>query len=336
MKSAESNNSKIRLAIVILTLVLVVSLLLMFFNIIENKMDKPYSGTRITSSFGLKDTLTDGANTYALKRDVTTFLILGLDKFNVEIENNEGYFNYQQSDFIVLLVIDNEAETVDALQINRDTITEVNVLGVAGQKISTKKEQIALSHAYGNTELVSCRNTADAVSNLLKGAPIDHVLSTTLDAVPILNDQVGGVEVYIEDDFSAIDKKLVQGTTMKLTGGQALEFIQSRVDMPEPTNLARMERQRVYMDGLFERLTVCTKENDEFASETMKKLADYITSNCTSGQLENIFTNISGYEFKGVVPLEGEAKIGEKYTEFYPDSAALEKTVIDLFYNKVK
>ena len=141
-------------------------------------------------------TIQYNGKTYTPKENVETFLILGLDKFNSE-GSADSYNNNKQADLLMLFVFDNNAQTCTAIQINRDTMVDVNVLGVAGNKVYTLTQQIALAHTYGNGRDVSCRNTADSVSVLLKGVKINHYLSVMMDAVPIFNDLVGGVEVVL-------------------------------------------------------------------------------------------------------------------------------------------
>ena len=155
--------------------------------------------------------------TYAPRDGVETFLVLGLDKFEGE-GIVDSYNNDKQADFLLLMVFDNNTQTCTAIQINRDTMVNVNVLGVAGNKVDTVTRQIALAHTYGNGRDVSCRNTADSVSSLLKGIKVNHYLSVMMDAVPILNDLVGGVEVEVLHDFTGIDDALIQGQKVTLTG----------------------------------------------------------------------------------------------------------------------
>ena len=112
---------------------------------------------------------------YVLRQNVETFLVLGLDKFEGE-GIADSYNNDKQADFLILLVFDHETQKSTAIQINRDTMVNVNVLGVAGNKVDTVTRQIALAHTYGNGRDVSCRNTADSVSSLLKGVKINHYL----------------------------------------------------------------------------------------------------------------------------------------------------------------
>ena len=156
-------------------------------------------------SFGANLTV-DGVK-YTLNDNIQSILVLGLDKFEGVIDNS-GYYNEQHADFIALFVMDNEKETYSIIHIDRDTMAEINVLGVAGEKIDVFEGQISLAHAYGNGREVSCRNVADAVSDLLNDIDIERYVSVTMDAVPVITELVGGVNVEVKDDFSGIDDSL--------------------------------------------------------------------------------------------------------------------------------
>ena len=78
----------------------------------------------------------------------------------------------RQADFLLLIVIDAPDKKVSMLQIDRDTITDVETLGVLGNVIGTRKLQIALSHSYGKTPQDNCAYTVKTVSNLLQGEPL--------------------------------------------------------------------------------------------------------------------------------------------------------------------
>ena len=121
-----------------------------------------------------------------LKSDVETFLVMGLDKAS-GTASSDSYNNDKQADFLMLLVFDNATKKCSAIHINRDTMAEVDILGVAGEKIDTVKKQIALAHTYGNGKNVSCQNTADAVSRLLHDVKVNHYISLALDSVAIFN-----------------------------------------------------------------------------------------------------------------------------------------------------
>lgn len=84
--------------------------------------------------------------------------------------------------------MDKENGTCQVLQLNRDTMTQIESYGVAGESAGTYEGQLALAHTYGSGGQDSCRYQAKAVSNLLYGVSVDHFCSVTMDAVAVIND----------------------------------------------------------------------------------------------------------------------------------------------------
>lgn len=272
---------------------------------------------------------------YVQNENVQAILLMGLDKFEDAVDNS-GYYNDQQADFLMLFVVDNENETYSVLHLNRDTMTEINVLGVAGEKIDTVIQQLALAHTYGNGREVSCRNTVDAVSGLLNNLRIERYVSVTMDAVPIITDLVGGVPVEVKDDFTGIDDSLVQGETVVLTSDNALNFVRARQGLEDNSNSARMLRQQEYLKSLFDAFNDKADNDESFIMNASLELSDYIVSNYTVHQLENLVDNLSGYEFKDVYDIEGEYKVGERFMEYYADENSVNDLLIQLFYIKAE
>ena len=268
---------------------------------------------------------------YLLKEDVEAFLVMGLDKFE-GTSSGDSYNNDQQADFLMLLVFDNEAKKCTAVHINRDTMAQIDVLGVAGDKIDLVEKQIALAHTYGNGKKVSCQNTADAVSRLLNDVKVDHYVSLTLDSVGVFNDLVGGVEVEVLDDFSGVDDTLIKGEKITLNGKQALNYVRERYGMEDSTNATRMSRQKQYLEALYKKAQEKAENNEGFLLEATTTMADYIISDRSATQLQEIGKKLQEYEFCGFLDIEGESKKGEEFIEFYPDAASVDKLVIDLFY----
>jgi LCP family protein required for cell wall assembly len=236
----------------------------------------------------------------------------------------------------MLFVFDNETKQCTAIHINRDTMVDVHVLGVAGNKIDTLTRQIALAHTYGNGRDISCRNTANSVSSLLKGVKVNHYLSVMMDAVPIFNDLVGGVEVVVLHDFTGIDDTLVKGETVTLMGEQALRYVRTRNGLEDSTNSTRMERQQQYINALYQATQKCIADNDEFIVDASLTMSDYTVSDRSVTQLQALAEKFNQYEFLGIQGIAGESKMGEEYIEFYPDENALMELVVRLFYETVK
>lgn len=268
---------------------------------------------------------------YVAKENVDTFLVLGLDKFD-DPDQQDSYNNDKAADFLMLFVFDNGKKTCSAIQINRDTMAKVNILGVDGSRIDTVTKQIALSHTYGNGTEVSCRNTATSVSSVLAGVSVDHYISMTMDAVPVLTDAVNGVSVEVLDDFTGVDDALVKGQNVTLRGEQALTYIRSRHGLEDSTNINRMKRQQQYIKALYEKVMDAMGDDKEFIINTVLQIQDYIVSDRTPTQLHEMAQKFREYEFTGIQNLEGESKKGEEYMEFHVDEEATKKLVAEMFY----
>lgn len=306
----------------------------------ENTQDAPVSSSGEVSSVeagapvdGREITYYNGT-AYARREGLETVLLLGVDKF--EGETPEGYLNNQQADFLLLLVMDKQHETCTPIQLNRDTMTQIQILGVTGEPAGTFTGQLALAHTYGSGEEDSCENTVLAVENLLYGVGIDHYVSLTMDGVALLNDLVGGVTVEVLDDFSGIDESLVQGETVTLQGQQALTYVRSRGGLEDSSNLRRMERQRQYLAALQQQLKAAVQQEDGFTLDALLQLNEYMVSDCTVEQLSALADNMAHYQVSDILTTPGEAQVGEEFMEFTVDEDALQQLVMDVFYEPVE
>ena len=268
-----------------------------------------------------------------LKKDLTTILIMGLDKYQAPVDAM-GYLNDQQADFLMLAVIDRETETCDVLHLNRDTMTTIRRLGIGGGEAGKFEGQLALAHTYGSGGSDSCLNTVRAVSDLLQGIKIDHYLAVTMDGVGALNDLAGGVSVEVLDDMTSIDPALVQGQTVRLQGEQALLYVRSRGGLADSTNLHRMERQRQYLSALYSQLMEKMRENEDFLTSSLSKLTGYFKSDCTVNQLSDLGQLLSKCTLNPFLIIDGEAVKGEEFMEYYVDSDDLDQIIQKLFFKE--
>ena len=269
---------------------------------------------------------------YFPKQDIETFLIIGVDEEGPMAERTYAE-NDAMADALMVIVFDKTKEKVDVVTLNRDTMTEIPVLGIDGKDAGTTTAQLALSYAYGDGMEKSAENTKQAVSNLLYGIEIDHYVSLNMDAIKILNDAVGGVTVEVVDDFSLVDPSIYYGYCT-LYGDQALTFVRARKDVGEHLNINRMDRQIEYMENFYEALKVALEENPEFALDTYEEVEPYMVTDCSSTVLAAMLDRYNRYELRDFIVPEGENQEGEKYMEFYLDEEAFEKVVLKKFYAK--
>ena len=288
--------------------------------------DDPYAGQ--------EESLTYYNGAWYARKELETVLVMGVDKYADDAAAEDGYTNQEQADFLLLLVLDRNAGVCTALPLNRDTMTEITALGLAGEQVGTFNGQLALSHTYGSGGLDSARNTGRAVSSLLYGVDIDHVMAFTMDAVPVLTDAVGGVPVLVEDDFSAMTDQLPMGQEVTLHGDLALTFVQSRGDMGgEKTNINRMSRQAAYLRGLYTRLQSAAQD-EGFLTQLLLELSPYLDTDCTATQLNDLYQTVVQDKLAVLDAPAGEAVVGDEFMEFHVDEDALQQTVIELFYER--
>lgn len=272
------------------------------------------------------DFLTYNGTEYPIKDHIQTVLLIGTDSLEQyqEKENSlQDYYNFNQADFLMLLVLDTEANTADIIQLNRDTMTDVPWLDVLGNYGGTEYKQLCLAFNYGDGGRKSCLNTVDAVSGLLFDAPIQNYIQIPMTALPVLNDLVGGVEVTMPQDYTEIDPAFVQGTTVRLSGRQAEAFIRSRMGLSDDTNLARMERQRLYMDGFQAQAREAFNSDSEFAMKLVEKLSEYFQSDMTAQQLSDLAEQLDNSAVSPIRAAEGQLVEGEEHYEFYVDETSL-------------
>ena len=273
-----------------------------------------------------QESLTYNGQEYPMKSHLQTVLLIGTDAMEAYEEVTEGfkpYYNYHQADFLTLVVLDTENNTAEILQLNRDTMTDVPWLDVLGNYGGTEVKQLCLAYNYGDGGMKSCRNTVSAVSGLLFAAPIDHYIQIPMTAVPALNDVVGGVPVTLEEDLTTVDPAFAEGTTVWLDGEQAEKFVRARMGLENDTNLARMKRQRQYLDSFQKRAREAFNSDSEFMVKLLEKLSEFLQSDLTAQQLSDFVTQLDSCEISPIRYAEGELKKGERYYEFYPAESSL-------------
>lgn len=302
---------------------------------------------------------------------ITSLLLIGFDHHNdgdVTVEQH-GYAYGGQSDFLLLVVLDHEAKQIRRLQIDRDTITDIKLINSRGKSLGTRKLQICLSHAYGGTQEVNNANAVWAVENMLTianqydGAGIDGYITMDISGISKLNDLLGGVTVYISDDFSEVDETMVIGTTMKLTGRQAEYFCRGRYKVADKTNVNRMSRQRTYMNAAGTLLMEKLRKDINYATQLLnemgviydrsstldagfgftlednagtpagEKTSSYLMTNRTLDDLVGMMASALEYELTEIETLPGEhSKGADGYIRYDLEPGAAERWMMSVFY----
>ena len=280
---------------------------------------------------GSTKTITRNGIDYFPRQDVTIMMVLGIDQFG-PVESSHYYRNNGSADSIMLLVFDETARDCTVLYLNRDTMLNMDVLGVRGEYAGTTFGQLALAHTYGTGLEDSCQNVKNTLMNYIHGLTIDYYVAMNMDAIPILNDAVGGVTVTVEDDFSKVNPSITMGE-VTLQGDQVIDYVRTRKDVGDQKNVTRMERQKEYVDGFLKKLVEIERGDLDFIVRLYDQVAPYIVTDCSVTTLSNILDRYAQFDLKEVVTPEGENRIEDGHYAFYVDEEKLDELIVRLIYS---
>lgn len=275
-------------------------------------------------------TLEHGGKTYTHQElDYTTLLFIGVDR---PVLTGASMRQSGQADFLLLMTIDRDSGEIDMLQIDRDTVSQVQVYGAFGNPAGKRDMQICLSYAFGSDPEKACQNTVKAVETLLGGVPVDHYIALDMDGMSVLNDVLGGVTVTLEEDFTAFDPEMAAGATIRLEGVQAAYYLRGRSGVGDGTNASRMNRQAAFMEAAAELLNTRMAADAEFVGEILDALDEHLVASCEDAWLINQAYSARKYARTGLVRLDGEHTVGsDGFVEFHPDTNALTEYIIGTF-----
>lgn len=263
--------------------------------------------------------LTYKNNEYEVKEHLDTLLVIGTDNFESEDYKESAFYNFEQADFFILFVFDNDLKTITPIQINRDTMCKVYWLTVTGDVGGTTYEQIALAHTYGSGKEDSCKNCVRTVSKLAFNAPIDDYIAFTMDAVPTITDLVGGVTI--------------DGDT--ISGEQALSYVRARYALGEKNNEKRLARHREFLNAFELSARQAIAEDNAFSQEAINKLMPYLTTNLSTNDMADYIDKLEEYELNEVNFANGKSIISKEtgFAEFYLDKKSFWQIVKSTYCN---
>lgn len=281
---------------------------------------------------------------YEYNDDIMTFLIMGIDK-NGEVENSQDATDGGQADALFLVVADRRKKEIRLVGINRDTMVNINAYGAYGEGMDgSAKAQIAVQHGFGDGRELSCELTRDAVSELFFNLPIHGYAAVNMDAIPIINDAVGGVTLEVIEDIDtdkygkSIGKVWHEGEEIHLQGMEAYYYIRWRDREKFESARLRLARQKQYLEAFMEKARSETKKNITLPVRLYGDLSKYMVTDISADETAYLAGELIGYTMdpQGIYTLSGETIKGDTYEEFYPDEEALKALMIAVFYREVE
>ena len=325
MKHRKTKNRKLRLVLLSLEILAILGLGILVWQLqVRDSRSEVSDFDWAELDAYYTESISHGGTDYPVRQNLSSVLLMGTDNFDGDTKQNkfEAFFNKNCADFLVVLVFDHDAKTVTPFQINRDTMCDVPWLSVNGLVGGTVYEQVTLSHTFGSGKDDSAKNTLNTVTALLYGAPVKHYFAFTMDAVPIINDLVGGVTVTLEENLPSLGDEYVQGASILLKGQAALHFVRCRDIEVLESNAARMARHRQYLEGFTTAARAAAAKNADLAIDAYRAIEKFIVTDLTAEAVSGMVENLCEYEILPVVTPDGHYEEGE-FAEFYPDASSL-------------
>lgn len=292
------------------------------------------AGNSVNMGSGYREIVYEGKK-YSYNTLVTAVLFAGLDSEG-EI-GTETYTDAPRADSINLVVLDKKNKKMSVLAFDRDTMASMHRYTLTGRDRGTYVGHLCLAYTYGDGGKVSCENLREAVSELMGGLPIQEYVVTSRASLPYLNQLVGGVTVTVpNNDLVEAYPEFYEGATVTLPDNLVETYVRKRDVEKDFSNKGRLERQRTYVESYIQQFMGLAKGSPRDLWDKLSQIDTYVQSSITKNKYLDMVNTLNEVTFQqeDYWIVEGEREAGELHDEFYVDEEALQKKVIELFYEE--
>ena len=273
---------------------------------------------------------------YQYNSDVINILCLGIDK-DIPIVEKRETGSEGLADVVILASIDTKEDTLKFLAVPRETMVPVKLIDTKGNFVRTENEQITLQYAYGQTAEKSCELMIDTVSNLLFHLPIQRYCAINFQALPALNDAIGGVDLVSIETVHWWNGSFYEGQQMHLEGQAALDYVRQRDETIPKSSMGRLERQKQYITCYLEQAKEAVGKDLTLPVKMFQSLTENMCTDVTVADITYLVPELLNMEInlENISMVPGETITGGEHEEYHVDADALKQLVIQMFYKEV-
>lgn len=325
------------------------------YSIYKGVSENPLSAFKIPKA-SAANTVVESEQTYEKTEGIINILLLGIDTTEAREKKNKGW----RSDTMILCSFNFNDGKVTMISVPRDSYCDfINVIDVdTGEVKSVTTNKINSAYTFGGgPNGFGAENTMDCLSQFFScggklEVPIHYYASINIDGLPDLADDLGGVDVVLEQDMIDIYNKDTgvttnyghKGDTVTITSKNIDNFVRSR------SSDAGGEDGRALHQMLFV-LSAAKKIQQQGAMKSMKALANtllkYIKTNLSMEQFVALANFMDGkYSSDGKFDMDedltryrvpGEGKMetvnGNRRWYFHPDMDKLYEFLLEEYYD---
>ena len=275
--------------------------------------------------------LTLEGTTYVPDTAKTNLLFLGIDQELTPTESDVAG-TAGRSDVILLFSLDSAANNTRVLQISRDTIVPVKVYDANDRYLYLSQMQITMQHAYASSARRANWLSEEAVRDLLgRDITINYTVSLSMEGIAAVVDAMGGVPYTVPADYTDLDPIFTEGTTLTLTGEQAVALVRSRNTTVSGSNNDRMARQQSFISMVLRQAK--TLEHDTLLDLVQNTAAPYLESDL---DVDTFVQMVNSQLDENFVTLAGKNQVMDGHDAYYPDKTEAQKQIVELLYKIYK
>lgn len=284
---------------------------------------------------------------YEYNEDTLNFLLMGIDHEG-ELDKNTDLSDWGagQADAIFLISVNQRSNAVSIIGIPRNAMIELDIYNEKEQRIDTMYNQICLQYGYAGGGELGLSKMKECVSELFSGLPIHGACAVNFDAVGIVMDMIGGVEVTIPDDMTLLNKKYTVGSSLVLTKDNVMPYLRYRdtAELGSPTT--RLTRQKEFLKKAINQLVAQIKRKPRMVSDIYQAVIPYMNTDITLDEAVYLAAEFINYRIDAdsFYQLTGEDRqvdfvsgtgSSEFYDDLYLNEDAKQQLIMELFYEEV-
>lgn len=260
------------------------------------------------------------------------------DELTYSDANGSEYIRYGgRVDMCFLFVFNKKTGKLDVIDINRDSMTDVDICTTKGEVALTDTMQAGLAYGYADGAEISCQNFTKTVSEMLYNLPIHGYIALDMAGIADINDAVKGVTLYAKDTVS---ENVFAKDTVTLEGEDAYKYVEKMATGIDAIgeHAKRMARQEQYLTAWIERFMQLYGDSKKEAQLVYEAAKPYMQTNLDRNDILYLYYRMHGIDLgvteADVIDLPGKYERNTYFDEYKLDQDALVNLLIQVFYTE--
>lgn len=284
---------------------------------------------------------------YEYKEDTINLLLLGIDKTGrLDSDTDLSDWEAGQADAVFVVSLDPREKKASVIGIPRNSMSYVEMFDTDGSSLGFIYNQLCLQYGYAGGGELGLEATKRVVSEVLYDLPIHGACAINFDAIGIVTEKIGGVEVTIKEDLSILGPEFVEGNQVVIKGDNTLHYLIYRDTSVVGSPTTRLTREKEFLEAMIHKAIACVKKDPKIVGNVYNAILPYMNTDITLDKAVYLAMNSldykvnrdSFYQLQGEdVEVTGVGEFGEERTfnDFYLDEDYLLETVVKVFYEEV-